>query len=173
MRPHIFIFCCLLAFVGASAAQDSNFPVGPQYLMNYGSPIFARPIATPSLSLDTPVVASETISEDNVPAPDDETVAAVSEVLSQVNLFPIYYGTPRVSVVELIFREPKEKSDSPRPLPISLFESGVVEITDIQSLRLRGYGVTLPEAATYWKAKHISLPRVYTNADTDQLRTRD
>src|ERR1700737_4560375 len=154
MRPQIF--CCLLVLVGVSAAQDSNFPVGPQYLMNYGSPIFARPIATPSLSLDTPVVASETISRGNVPAPDNEIVAAVSEVLSQVNLFPIYYGTPRVSVSELIFREPKEKSGSARPLPISLVESGVVEITDIQSLRLRGYGVTLPEAATYWKAKHVS-----------------
>jgi hypothetical protein len=171
MRPQIF--CCLLVLVGVSAAQDSNFRVGPQYLVNYGSPIFARPIATPSLSLDTPVVASEAISEDNAPAPDDEIVAAVSEVLSQVNLFPIYYGTPRLSVIELTFREPKEKSGSLRPLPISLFESGVVEITDIQSLRLRGYGVTLPEAATYWKAKHVSPPRVYTNADAERLRTRD
>jgi hypothetical protein len=173
MRPHIFIFFCLVVLAGISAAQDSNFAVGPQYLMNYGSPIVAQPIATPSLSLDTPVVASETISQDNVPAPDAEIVAAVSEVLSQVNLFPIYYGTPRVSVIELIFREPREKSGSLRPLPISLFESGVVEITDIQSLRLRGYGVTLPEAAAYWKAQHVSLPRVYTNADTERLRTRD
>src|ERR1700730_4181451 len=109
MRSHIFIFSCLLVLVGISAAQDSNFPVGSQYLMNYGSPIFARPIATPSLLLDTPLVASETISEDNVPAPDPEIFAAVSEVLSQVNLFTIYYGTPRVSVIELIVREPKEK----------------------------------------------------------------
>ena len=167
MRPHIFIFCCLLVLVGVSAAQDSNFAVGPQYLMNYGSPIFAQPIATPSLSLDTPVVASETISEDN------ETVAAISEFLSQVDLFPIYYGTPRVSVIELSFPEPSEKSASLHPLPISFVESGVVEITDMQSLRLRGYGVTLPEAAAYWKAQHISLPRVYTNADTERLRTRD
>jgi hypothetical protein len=171
MRSHIF--CCLLVLVGVSAAQDSNFAVGPQYLMNYGSPIFAQPIATPSLSLDTPVVASETISEDNVPAPDNETVAAISEFLSQVDLFPIYYGTPRVSVIELSFREPGERSASLRPLPISFSESGVVEITDMQSLRLRGYGVTLPEAAAYWKAQHVSLPRVYTNADTERLRTRD
>ena len=171
MRFHIF--CCLLVLVGVSAAQDSNFAVGPQYLMNYGSPIFAQPIATPSLSLDTPVVASETISEDNVPAPDNETVAAISEFLSQVDLFPIYYGTPRVSVIELSFREPGERSASLHPLPISFSESGVVEITDMQSLRLRGYGVTLPEAAAYWKAQHVSLPRVYTNADTERLRTRD
>ena len=171
MRSHIF--CCLLVLVGVSAAQDSNFAVGPQYLMNYGSPIFAQPIATPSLSLDTPVVASETISEDNVPAPDNETVAAISEFLSQVDLFPIYYGTPRVSVIELSFREPGERSASLHPLPISFSESGGVEITDMQSLRLRGYGVTLPEAAAYWKAQHVSLPRVYTNADTERLRTRD
>jgi hypothetical protein len=171
MRSHIF--CCLLVLVGVSAAQDSNFAVGPQYLMNYGSPIFAQPIATPSLSLDTPVVASETISEDNVPAPDNETVAAISEFLSQVDLFPIYYGTPRVSVIELSFREPGERSASLHPLPISFSESGVVEITDMQSLRLRGYGVTLPEAAAYWKAQHVSLPRVYTNADTERLRPHE
>jgi hypothetical protein len=167
------IFGCLVVLVGISAAQDSNFPVGPQYLMNYGSPIFARPIATPSLSLDTPVVASETISEDNVAAPDNESVGAISEFLSRVDLFPIYYGTPRVSVIELSFREPREKSASLHPLPMNFFDSGVVEVTDMQSLRVRGYGVTLPEAAAYWKARHVSLPRVYTNADAERLRARD
>jgi hypothetical protein len=169
----IRMFCCLLVFVGFSAAQDSNFPVGPQYLMNYGSPIFARPIATPSLSLDTPVVASETTPHDTTTAPDNETVADIPGFQPQIDLFPIYYGVPRVSVIGLSFREPGERSASLHPLPISFLEPGVVELTDMQSLRLRGYGVTLPEAAAYWKNHHVSRPRVYTNADTERLRSRD
>jgi hypothetical protein len=169
---HTRIFCCLLVLVGFSAAQDSNFPVGPQYLMNYGSPIFARPIATPSLSLGTPVVVSE-ITQDNVAAADNETVAHIPEFQPQIDLFPIYYGLPRVSVIELSFREPGESSASLHPLPTGIVETGVVELTDMQSLRLRGYGVTLPEAAAYWKARRISPPRVYTNVDTERLRSRD
>jgi len=172
------IFCCLLVLVGVSAAQDSDFAVGPQYLMNYGSPIFARPIATPSLSLDSSsldrsAVASETTPQDNVAAAENETVAAAPEFLPQADLFPIYYGAPRVSFIELSFREPSEKSALLHPLPISFVETGVVEITDMHSLRLRGYGITLPEAAAYWKAHHVPQPRVYTNADTERLRSRD
>src|SRR5216684_2494924 len=167
------IFSCLLLLVGVSAAQDSNFPDGPQYLMNYGSPMLARPIATPSLSLDSPVVASEMTAAGAVTAPDDQIKSAVAEFPPQADLFPIYYGAPGVSVIGLSFSTPGEKSTSLHPLPISFVETGVVELTDMQSLRLRGYGVTLPEAAAYWKAHHVSPPRVYTNADTERLRTHD
>jgi hypothetical protein len=41
----------LLALVGFSFAQDTNFSAGPQYLVTTGSPMLLRPIATPSLSL--------------------------------------------------------------------------------------------------------------------------
>jgi hypothetical protein len=169
----IRIFCCLLVLLGVSAAQDSNFPVGPQYLMNYGSPIFARPIATPSLTLDATVVVSDMTPQDNVAAANNETVASVPEFPPQADLLPIYYDVPRISVIELSFREPGERSTSLHSLPISFVENGVVELTDEQSLRLRGYGVTLPEAAVYWKAHHVSPPRVYTNADAERLRSRD
>jgi hypothetical protein len=111
--------------------------------------------------------------QDNVAAAENETVAPVPEFLPQADLFPIYYGAPRVSFIDLSFREPGEKSASLHPLPVSFIETGVVETTDMQSLRLRGYGVTLPEAATYWKARHVSPPHVYTNADTERLRPRD
>jgi hypothetical protein len=167
------IFCCLLVLVGASAAQESNFAVGPQYLMNYGSPILARSIATPSLSLDSSVVASGTTASDTVSAPENQVVSPVSEVPPQADLFPIYYGAPRVSVIGLSFSTPGEKSDSLHPLPVSFVESGIVELTDMPSLRLRGYGVTLPEVASYWKAHRVSLPRVYTNADTERLRPHE
>ena len=48
--------CCLLfALMGIGAAQDTNFPAGPQYLITFDSPMFARPLATPSLSLNAPL----------------------------------------------------------------------------------------------------------------------
>lgn len=34
------LVCFALVAVGMGAAQDSNFSAGPQYLMNYGSPMF-------------------------------------------------------------------------------------------------------------------------------------
>jgi hypothetical protein len=168
----IRIFCCLLFLVGISAAQDSNFAVGPQYLMNYGSALFARPIATPSLTFDSSTATSGMAAENNVSAPESEIVSAVSDFPPQADLFPIYYGVPRVSVIELSYRQSSERAASANP-PTGLFEIGVVEVTDMQSLRLRGYGVTLPEAAAYWKGQHVTTPRVYTNADTDRLRPHD
>jgi len=50
MRLGSFFFL-LFALAGVSAAQDTNFPVGPQYLITTDSTLFLRPIATPSLSL--------------------------------------------------------------------------------------------------------------------------
>jgi hypothetical protein len=41
--------CLLLLLTAVSAAQETNFSVGPQYLMTSGSPLLAQPIATPSL----------------------------------------------------------------------------------------------------------------------------
>jgi len=40
--------------LGAAFGQDTNFASGPQYLMTHGSPLFAQPLSTPSLSLAGP-----------------------------------------------------------------------------------------------------------------------
>lgn len=46
----------LVVFVaGSSFAQDTNFPVGPQYLVTSGSPMLLQPISTPSMSLSAPM----------------------------------------------------------------------------------------------------------------------
>ena len=49
MRLSHFV-CLLCRLGGVSTAQDTKFPVGPQYLITTDSPLFLRPIATPSLS---------------------------------------------------------------------------------------------------------------------------
>ena len=76
----------LLALVGFSFSQDTNFSVGPQYLVTTSSPMLLRPIATPSLSLGEmqPVAASagtyETTAEPTAPSsasPSDSFLGGV------------------------------------------------------------------------------------------------
>jgi len=37
-------------------------------------------------------------------------------------------------------------------------------------LKLRGYGVTLPEASAYWKTHKAAASHHYTNTDIERLR---
>ena len=168
----IFAFLCVLfALVTLSAAQDTNFAVGPQYLMTSGSPLLARSIATPSLSLETPLPEGRAndASADHAAIADDELLASVLEFQRQTALASIYYGAPRVSLIEISFREP---SEARLAIPGSLIDSGVVELTDVQGLGLRGYGVTLAEVSAHWKSHRAAAPRRYTNEDIERLRTR-
>src|SRR5579864_2448594 len=108
---------------GSSVAQETNFPVGPQYLITSGSPLFLQPIATPSLLFGSGLPASSAVSA-NATA-DEGTVAVVSAVLEaqrQVALPSIYYGLPRGSVVEIASGEAVS-------LPASILGPGVVEFT--------------------------------------------
>ena len=183
--------CCLLLLAGTCSAQDTNFPVGPQYLMTFGSPLFAGPIATPSLSLETalPEAGTSEPSATQIPTEQYQTISNTLELQRQQYLPSVYWGTPLVSVVEISFREP-EGEGSPHPaLPASITESGVIALTDANALRQRGYGVklrarwrlgralrergygvTLPEAAQHWKGRQGGAPHVYTNSDIERLR---
>ena len=161
--------CLLLVLAGWSAAQDTNFSVGPQYLITSGSSAFLQPIATPSLSLDAHLPQPSTMTEFTAKA-DEVTVAAVSAVLDaqgQTYLPSIYYGLPQVNVVEIAFGEPAVL------VPPSFASDGVVEFTSAQALRDRGYGVTVAEAAARWKTHTLRARRVYTNEDIERLRSRD
>lgn len=156
-------FCLLIALTGVIAAQETNFAVGPQYLMTSGSALFARPIATPSLSLGES--RATTIGGTSEVSADSGTLATTPGLQGQSDLLPIYYGVPRVSVIEISAPE-----TSIRTLPASITNVGVMEVTDAQSLRQRGFGVTLPEAASYWKTHKRSASRVYTNRDIERLQ---
>jgi hypothetical protein len=154
--------CLLIALAGVSAAQEMNFPVGPQYLMTSGSPLLAQPIATPSLSFDAALPAIPSLPQIG-PVVENQPFTTNPEVQGP-NLFPIYYGYPMTSVVEITSAEP------PREFPASITDVGVTGMTDPQSLHVRGYGVTLGENATFWKTHKPHAPRVYTNADIQRLR---
>lgn len=171
MRVSSWITCLTLltlATIGTAFGQDTNFATGPQYLV-IGSPIFARPISTPSLSLSGPALEAGASSATTglttgagirtVPPPS-------ADALPAVNFFPIYYGPRPVSVIEI---SSSSFQASPRELPPSLLDSGVWQVTSAQILRERGYGVPLPEAAAYQKSQARHAPRVYTNADLERL----
>lgn len=173
------LFCSLLALAGFSAAQDTNFPVGPQYLMASGSPLFAQPIATPSLSLSAPPASLSTTATEATSEPSSSSAG----LPSQPDLTRIYWGRPEVvehavenaveNVAENVTGNVSEiritSAQPARALPASILDSGVTGMTTVQSLRQRGYGVPLGDTAAYWKTHKPHATRVYTNADLQRL----
>lgn len=162
--PGVFLFSMVLAAV--AFGQDTNFSTGPQYLITTPSAQFLRPIATPTLSLSasSPVSTSEaSVESQTTPAPQ-----------YQPDLSRVYWGDDWVRYVrgessaaassEIEITSPQTTP----PLPSSFLETGVTRVTDAQSVEASGYGVTLGEVSSYWKAKRHT-PRVYTNADIARL----
>jgi hypothetical protein len=165
----VSFLCALLVLSSATfvIGQDANFASGPQYLMN-GSPLFARSLSTPSLSLAGPALDIGASS-----ATDGLTVGADNQTASprpftEPNLFPIYYGRPSTSATEISFAE--TSSGYPTERLGSILDTGVSQLTTVQALRERGYGVTLGGAAAYEKKNAGHATRIYTNADIDRLR---
>src|ERR1035438_8816387 len=126
MRLYFLSVAMVLMSIGMAFGQDTNFPNGPQYLMN-GSPMFAQSISTPSMSLAGPPLE---LGADNatgvmIAGADNQTVLPPAAVaLPKVDFFPIYYGTNPVSVVEVSFAEEESRSE----LPGSILHNGVAQI---------------------------------------------
>lgn len=162
-----------MTLAGMSAAQDSNFSAGPQYLMNYSSPMFMRPIATPTLSLSetapvTLATPETTSSSASTVGNSAETSAAVPQ---RPDLASVYWGsredeTPVDSgaVIEVSGAAP------PANLPASIVNVGVQETVNAQELRERGVGVSVSEASAFWKGRKPRAMRVFTNRDVEKLR---
>ena len=200
MRFQVFLLLVLLLLIGISAAQDTNFSQGPQYLIT-GSNAFLTPISTPTLSLGAPLspvadtnfsqgpqylatgdttflhaISTPIVSLDASlppipslpevgPAVTNQSYVSNSDLRHVANLYPIYYGYPMIPVIELSGAEPSQ------PLPASITGVGYTVIADPQTLREHGYGVTVGEAASYWKAHKPRVNHVYTNADIERLHS--
>ena len=167
MRVSLCSMLFLLSILGIAFGQDTNFPSGPQYLMN-GSPLFARSISTPSIALtDSPlqVGASNATGVLIAGAGDQTVLPPAADALPRTDLFPIYYGTRQPIVIEISFA-PELSSNE---FPASFLDTGVADMTTIETLRARGYGVTIVEGAAYGKTHTRRAARVYTNADIDRL----
>lgn len=162
---HLFLSLSLLA--GFCVAQDNNvqteFPAGPHYLSIVGAN-FLRPIATPTLNLDTSLPPVATLPQFG-PVVENQPYTSNTELANQADLFPVYYGHPAIPVVILASNETSE-------IPESILGDGVTHIVNPQSLREMGYGVSVGENAAFWKGHKTSAARVYTNSDIAQLRQK-
>lgn len=162
------LFCSLFLLAGIGAAQDTNFAVGPQYLVTSSSPLFLRPIATPTLSLSAPLASTTAVIEAS-------SELSVSSGPSQPDLTRIYWGAPEATananenVTENASEIEITSAHPTSALPASILETGVTGMTTVQSLRQRGYGVPLGDTAAFWKTHKSHALRVYTNADVQRL----
>jgi hypothetical protein len=161
MRFQLFLLLVLLSLPGISAAQDTNFSQGPQYVIT-GDAAYAQPISTPIRSLDAPLPPILSLPEVGPPVTDQPYVSNPG-LGHEANLVPIYYGYPMIPVVELTGTEPS------LPLPASITGVGYTVIAGPQALRELGYGISVGEAAAYWKAHKPRVDHVYTNADIERL----
>jgi hypothetical protein len=170
------VFCCTLLVLstqGIAFSQDTNFATGPQYLMNYGSPLLAHSISTPSMSLDGPppeVGASDATGVLSAGAANENVAPPTPDALPKIDLFPIYYGGPPAGENgEISFSYPSEPTSLSAEIPPSISDSGVWQIMTAQELRQRGYGITLAEAAVVVKTQTRRASHIYTNADVARL----
>jgi hypothetical protein len=155
-----------LALAVPAAAQDTTFSTGPQYLLN-GSPLFARPITTPSLSLEAPL--DQPTDHTGSDALAEQALENKLEQLPPVDLSSIYYEPPRAEEIVIHSNNSEAQEESPQLLP-SIVESGVTQVIDAQTLRQHGYGLSLAETAAWWKARKNAPVRTYTNEDIERLR---
>jgi hypothetical protein len=169
------LLCLLFVLTGINAAQDTNFSMGPQYLITSDSPMFLHSIATPTLSLSAPAPG---VSASATEAPAELSSAPAAPPF-QPDLTRIYWRGPAVneSVDNNAGENPSQNPSEieitsaplPSALPASILDTGVTGMTDAQSLRQRGYGVSVGETAAFWKAHKPHASRHYTNADVQRL----
>lgn len=168
------VLCFLLVLTGYSAAQDTNFASGPQYLLT-GSPFLVHSIATPSMSLDAPLPPVEAGSASVPESASEVPFTTNPQIEHQADLIPIYYGEPNfygvqeASVVEISF--PEGATESVAGVPSSIVESGVTQFVDPQVLRVHGFGVPLGDVAVYWKSHKPQARRNYTNEDIKRFHS--
>jgi len=150
--------------VGIAGAQDTSFSQGPQYLSPAGSGAFSQSIATPSMAVSGTYPSLQTGASNatlgNTAGADLSTISMQPEG-DVVDLFTVYYGYPPLDLVE---GEPAYPGE-----PQVGSHGGVRRVLTVDELRRMGYGVTLGEAARYWKTNGSHAKRVYTNDDAQRI----
>jgi hypothetical protein len=180
-----FLFCVAVvsSAQSVSSAQDAdtNFPAGPQYLMNYGFPLLFQSLETPELSLLRPrAVAPSAPAEEHSGVPDTRSFG---ELQNQTQIDRVYWGvnpngTPAQIPAENV-QSPNENENQnevesssalPSPsLPPGFFDVGVTGIANAKFLREHGYTPSLAKIAAFWKTHRRNATHVYTNADIARL----
>jgi hypothetical protein len=157
MRLAYGVVVILLACSFAVAQQpETNFPIGPQYLITQPYPTILQPIATPSFEpwQPTGVVSPQT--------------GEAGPVLITIPAYlpSVYWGYEPPGYVQI---EAPEAAAASKNLPPDYIEVGVSDIATPSWLDEHGYGMSLAQLAHYWKAQHLHATHVYTNEDIERL----
>ena len=95
MRPKSIVLVIFM-FAGFAFAQETNFAVGPQYLITNGSPMTLHPIATPSLSLGEAKPFEVIVAATDISA---EELSSIASAPSDTFLGNVYWGEHKDAVV--------------------------------------------------------------------------
>ena len=157
------IFSATLILAGVCSAQDANFMPGSQF-PNYGSRHCLYRTSPPSISLSVPRSDSP-----NAPTTQGSGVPDPGAFGNQSQIDQVYdaCGLPLPPPAK-----ENTRIELPSPTPSATFNAGVGEITTPNSLRELGYGVSLAQYASAWRAHKPHAVRVYTNADIANLPSR-
>jgi hypothetical protein len=155
------LFSLMVAMGGIAAAQqrETNFPVGPQYLITQPYPNILQPIATPSL---------EPWQQPGVVSP--QTGEAGPVMINIPAYLPwVYWGYAPPGAVEVVPEPEPESVPAQVGLPQGYVNLGVSAIASPGWLHDHDYGMSVAQVARYWKAQHLHASHVYTNTDVEQL----
>lgn len=158
-----FLFSLIVAMAGIAAAQQSetNFPVGPQYLITQPYPTILQPIATPSM---------QPSQQPGVVSP--ETGEAGPVMINIPAYLPwVYWGYAPPGAVEVAPapQEQAEASPASSQLPAGYVNLGVTAMATPTWVRRHDSGMSVAQVARYWKSQHLQAKHVYTNADIEHL----
>jgi len=92
------VLILLLFLPGISIAQSTDFSTGPQYLITITSPLFLRPISTPSLSLGE--VQSVAASFAATEAAVKEEAPSPTEITHKTFFSDVYWGEHSLAEIE-------------------------------------------------------------------------
>ena len=168
MRLSFLSAVLFLSTITLAFGQDTNFSAGPQYLLT-GSPLFALPIATPTLAITGPPLqtGADNATADLIAGAGDHTV--IPQPPAPPNLYPIYYGEHWVREFEGNSAPPTSELP-PTEFAGNFLNTEVEQVSIAQTLRARGNIVAFRGSGAYPRARVLRLARVYTNADVDRLR---
>lgn len=155
------LFLLIVTMVGVAAAQqpETNFPVGPQYLITQPYPSILQPIATPSLE---PWQPSGVVSP--------QTGEAGPVMITIPAYLPwVYWGYVPVGAVAVVPQPKPESEPVQSELPEGYMNVGVSAIASPTWLHDHDYGMSVAQVARYWKAQRLHATHVYTNADIERL----
>jgi len=157
----VSVACAVILAVALAAlaqSRQTEFPIGPQYLVTTSSTLFLQPIATPSVS------ASQMVGMVSPQTGQAEPITIHGE---PANLPAIYWGwtSPGQTTVWTVF-SPAVSSG----LPADFIDLGVGAIVTEEWLQEFQRNSNVAEASRYWKTNTNRAAHLYTNADIDRLR---